>query len=204
MDIKSKVCHDLKTERSDVAPPLPAVASALPIAFYLACVGAVGLNLMFWLKTKEANTSRDDHKHAEATEVRLQGEIVASREALSKEEKRANDVLEWINGSRSFQPLIVAIAKSIDSKAAIVELSLSRDVSNANQIRLSVKLEGLKNDRSQIETMEGALLSMGYRTYGAQQTRGQGTNSLAYDATLLWNQSYRENLTAKNNQNDEQ
>ena len=59
MDTKSKVCHDLKTERLDVAQPLPAVASALPIAFYLACVGAVGLNIMFWMKTKEANVKRD-------------------------------------------------------------------------------------------------------------------------------------------------
>ena len=81
MDKKSKTCHDLKTERSDVAPPLPAVASALPIAFYLACVGAVGLNLMFYLKTKDANEKADEFKQAEASEVRLRGDIVAQRES---------------------------------------------------------------------------------------------------------------------------
>ena len=203
MDTKSKVCHDLKTERPDVAPPLPAVASALPIAFYLACVGAVGLNVMFWVKTKEANTNRDDFKRAEASEVRLRGDIVASHEGLKKEEKRANDVLEWIDGSRSFQPLVVAIAKSIDAKASIVELGLSRDPSNPEQIRLTVKLEGLRNDRSQIQVMEEALLTMGYRTYGAQQRREPGSKGLSYEATLLWSQGYGDNLTAKNNQKDE-
>ena len=203
MDTKSKICHDLKTERSDVAPPLPAVASALPIAFYLACVGAVGLNVMFWLQTKEANAKRDDYVRAESTEVRLRGEIVANQDALNKEEQRANDVLDWINGSRSFQPLIVAIAKSVDVKGSIVELGLTRNVSDAKQINLSVKFDGLRNDRSQIEDMESALLAIGYRAYGAQQTRGQGTKELAYDATLLWNKGVGENLTAKNTQDDE-
>ncbi len=48
-----------------------------------------------------------------------------------------------------------------------------------------------------------ALLAIGYRTYGAQQTRGQGTRELAYDATLMWNKGNGENLTAKNTQDDE-
>jgi len=203
MDTKSTVCHDLKTERSDVAPPLPAVASALPIAFYLSCIGAIGLNFLFWSQTKEADSKRDDSKRAEATEIRLRGEIVANQDALNKEEQRANDVLDWINGSRSFQPLIVAIATSIDSKGSIVELGLTRSVSDPKQINLSVKFEGLRNDRAQIGDMEDALLAIGYRTYGAQQTRGQGTRELAYDATLMWNKGNGENLTAKNTQDDE-
>ncbi|MGI9241065.1 MAG: hypothetical protein ACR2RV_09695 [Verrucomicrobiales bacterium] len=203
MDTKSNICHDLKTERSDVAPPLPAVASALPIAFYLACVGAIGLNILFWSQTKEANNKRDDYLRAEATEIRLQGEIVANQEALNKEEQRANDVLDWIDGSRSFQPLIVAIARNIEAKGSIVEFGLTRDVSDPKQINLSVKFEGLRNDRAQIGKMEDALLQIGYRTYGAQQTRGQGTKELAYDATLLWNKGNGENLTAKNTQDDE-
>ena len=198
MDTKSKVCHDLKTERSDVAPPLPAVASALPIAFYLACVGAVGLNIMFWMKTKDANESRDDYKRTEASEVRLKGEINAKVENLKKEETRATDVLGWIDGSRSFQPLIVAIAKSVEPKGSVVELALTRDGSDASQIRMNIKFEGLSNDRAQIEDLEEALQSVGYRPYSAQQNKGQGKGSLAYDATLLWNNT--PTLTANSNE----
>ena len=203
MDKKSKVCHDLKTERSDVAPPLPAVASALPIAFYLACVGAVGLNALFFMKTKEANTQTQEFTQSESGEVRARGEIVAKQESLKGEEKRAKDVLGWIDGSRSFQPVVVAVAKSVDSKGAVVDLALTRDATDPKQIRLSVKFEGLTNDRAQIENTEKALLSLGYRTYNAQQVRGTGKGSLSYDCTLLWNENYGQNLTAKNSKNDE-
>jgi hypothetical protein len=203
MDTKSKICHDLKAERSDVAQPLPAVASALPIAFYLACVATVGLNLMFWMKTKGANEEGDGWKWTESSEVRLKGEIVAQQDTLDKEEKRAKDVLSWLEGSRSFQPLIVSIANSMESKGSIVELGLNRDAANPGQVRLNIKFEGVPNSRAQVEEIEGALLSIGYRTYGAQQTRGQGSQSLDYQATLLWQRAYSENLTAKNNQNDE-
>lgn len=203
MDTKSKVCHDLKTERTDVAPPLPAVASALPIAFYLGCVAAVGLNLMFWLNTNKANEQRDGFIQATSTEVRLRGESVAKTEALRKEEKRANDVLTWVEGARSFQPLIINIAKIIEPKASIVELALTRGVSDSKQISMTVKLEGLTNDRSQIEAIEESLLSMGYRTYGGKRTRGKGRGSLTFEATLMWNENYGETLTANNNQNNE-
>ena len=203
MDTKSKISHDLKTERSDVAQPLPAVASALPIAFYLACVAAVGLNLMFWMKTKDANERGDVAKGRESSEVRLKGQTVAQQDDLNKEERRAKDVLSWLEGSRSFQPLIVSIANSMESKGAIVELGLNRDAANPGQVRLNIKFEGVPNSRAQVEEIEGALLAMGYRSYGAQQTRGQGRQSLDYQATLLWQRAYSENLTAKNSQNDE-
>ena len=203
MDTKLNVCHDLKTERTDVAPPLPAVASALPIAFYLGCVAAVGLNVMFWLNTKKAKEQEEGFAQDTATEVRLRGESVAKVEALKKEEKRANDVLTWVEGARSFQPVIINIAKIIEPKASIVELALTRGVSDSKQISMTVKLEGLTNDRSQIESIEESLLSMGYRTYGGKRTRGKGKGSLTYEATLMWNENYSENLTANTNQNDE-
>ncbi|MFT4546739.1 MAG: hypothetical protein ACI9UA_000736 [Pseudoalteromonas tetraodonis] len=203
MDTKSKVCHDLKTERPDVAPPLPAVASALPIAFYLACVGAVGLNLMFLMNTKDSNEAAKEFAQTESLEIRVRGEIVAKQETVKREETRGRDVLGWIEGSRSFQPIVVAVANSVDAKGSVVELGLTRDATDPKQIRLAVNYEGLTNDRAQIESMESALLSLGYRTYGAQQTRGSGRGSLAYEATLLWNESYSQNLTAKNNKNDE-
>lgn len=204
MDNKSKVCHDLKTERLDVAPPLPAVASALPIAFFLGCIAAVGLNVMFWLQAKDANEKRDGFTAKAASEARLQGETVAQRESLKKEEKRAKDVLAWVNGSRSFQPVVVSLANSIDAKASIVELALNRDASNSEQIKMKVKLDGLTNDRAQIELIEGALLEVGYRTYNAQQTRGQGRGSLSYEATLLRTQNnYDNNITSNSKLNDE-
>jgi len=203
MDTKLKICHDLKTERPDVAQPLPAVASALPIAFYLACVGAIGLNVMFWMKTKAANEKRDEWQQVESSEIRQKGDIVSKQESLDKEEARAKDVLAWIEGSRSFQPLIVSIAKSMEAKGSIVELGLARDPSNPRQVRLDIKFEGLANVRAQIESIELALLGMGYRTYGAQQTRGQGNKSYDYQATLLWQQGHAENLTANTNQDNE-
>jgi len=199
MDTRSKVFHDLKTERSDVAQPLPAVASALPIAFYLACIGAIGLNIMFWMNTKEANAERDQFKQAQTSEIKLKGDLVAKRQDLDKEVTQAEDVRGWIEGSRSFQPLIDAIAKSVDSKTSIVELGLSRDKSNSNQVQLSVKFDGLRNSRSQIEATEMALQSMGYRPYNVRRTR-DGAQSLNYQATLLWQKAGSNQIASRNTQ----
>ncbi len=61
----------------------------------------------------------------------------------------------WIEGSRALQPLVVAIARSVDEKSSIPELAFDRDTENPAQIKLSLKL--LTGDARQLDrTLEAS------------------------------------------------
>ena len=73
---KPHVLHDLKNERADLAPPLPAFLALLPFLFYGAVVGSVGLSAMSVLATKQAIAA---------------GETALAREQEEQEREQSTD-----------------------------------------------------------------------------------------------------------------
>ncbi len=196
MENHNHICHDLKTDRPDIGQPLPAVLTFLPILFGLTVVGAVALNVMFFFQLRSSETAKKEWIEKTAEETSQQAKITAKNKAIKAEEKRGNDVRDWVEGSRQLQPLAVAIARSMAVKSSVAELSLFRDLANPNQVRITLKIDN--GGAKQLDATLAAINLMGYRSYSAQQTQGKG-GTLDYQATLIW-QKNREpmNLTSNN------
>ncbi len=194
MENHHQVCHDLKTNRPDIGQPLPGILALLPVAFVLSVIGAISLNALFFFQHRNAEQAKEEWKLNVAEESAKQKDIMAQIEAIKEEERRANDVRDWVEGSRQLQPLAVAIARSMDVKGSIAELSLFREPSNPNQIKLGFKFDN--GGQKQLDATLEAINVLGYRSYSANQTAGK-EGSLDYQATLIWQNSNKEsaNLT---------
>ena len=195
MENYHQVCHDLKTDRPDIGQPLPGILALLPVAFVLSVIGAIALNTLFFFQHRNAEQAKEEWKLKVAEESAKQKDIMVKIEAIKEEERRANDVRDWVEGSRQLQPLAVAIARSMDVKSSIAELSLLREPSNPNQIKLGFKFDN--GGQKQLDATLEAVNVLGYRSYSANQTAGK-EGSLDYQATLIWQKSNKEpvNLTA--------
>ena len=195
MENHHQVCHDLKTNRPDIGQPLPGILALLPVAFVLSVIAAISLNALFFFQHRNAEQAKEEWKLNVAEESAKQKDIMAQIEAIKEEERRANDVRDWVEGSRQLQPLAVAIARSMDVKGSIAELSLFREPSNPNQIKLGFKFDN--GGQKQLDATLEAINVLGYRSYSANQTAGK-EGSLDYQATLIWQNSNKEslNLTA--------
>ena len=188
-------CHDLKTDRPDIGQPLPGILALLPIVFVLSVIAAIALNTLFFFQLRNSEQAKEEWKLKVAEESAKQKEIVAMIELIKDEERRANDVRDWVEGSRQMQPLAVSIARSMDVKSSIAELSLLRDSENPKQIKLGFKFDN--GGQKQLDATLEAVNALGYRSYSANQTAGK-EGSLDYQATLIWQNSNKEslNLTA--------
>lgn len=182
MHIPRRVLHDLKTERGDIAPPLPAYLRIVPIAFYLGVVACIALSATFAFQLIRARAELAQWQLRTAQAKEQLTSVQADRTKLESSAKRASDFVSWIEGSRALQPLAVAIARSVDEKSSIPELAFDRDTENPTQIKLSLKL--LTNDTRQLDRTLEAVERVDFRPYSARQTQGKGL--IDYQATLLW------------------
>ena len=195
MENHLQTCHDLKTDRPDIGQPLPGILALLPITFVLSVIAAIALNTLFFFQLRNSEQAKEEWKLKVAEESAKQKEIVAKIEIIKDEERRANDVRDWVEGSRQMQPLAVSIARSMDVKSSIAELSLFRESENPKQIKLGFKFDN--GGQKQLDATLEAVNALGYRSYSANQTAGK-EGSLDYQATLIWQNSNKEslNLTA--------
>jgi hypothetical protein len=173
---------DFKTERKDVAPPLPAIMRLVPLLFYLSLlflvvVGTVAsLHAKFSSDQRTAVTARIDSlkKEIEATKAR--------RSALEGEISEAMDLEAWVLASMPLQPLVVAVIRSMGPQSEIVDFTLERDAETPSQLRLGLKLNTASD--KQLEKTLDVIRDMNYREFNPTQTRSQG--NLDYRASLLW------------------
>ncbi|MEZ5328362.1 MAG: hypothetical protein R3F19_25245 [Verrucomicrobiales bacterium] len=178
------ICHDLKTERTDVLPPLPAVARILPIGFYLGIVGAISLSAFFSWQLRQAETEKAEWLAKEQTEKADQENIIKKMKAVDAETKRAEEVRRWVNSSKGIQLLVAQIARSMDEGSTISELALTRENSDPTKIRTKLRLndggaEQLEKTITAIETKNG------YRPSDASKKGRPESGEIDYDAILI-------------------
>ena len=182
--MSKKICHDLKTERTDVLPPLPAVARILPIGFYLGIVGAVALSGFFYWQLKQADADKAAWLAKEQTEKADHDNIIKKTKAIENETKRAEEVREWVNGAKGIQLLVSWIARSMDEGSTISELRLTRDNSDPSKIRTSLRLN--EGGPEQLEkTIKVIEEENGYRPYEASKKGRPDKGEIDYDAVLI-------------------
>lgn len=182
MHIFSRIIDDFKTERKDIAPPLPPYLRLVPVFFYLSVAAGILLNVLFFVLSSQASRTK---AAAVAEELKLTAEMEttrANRKSLEDETKKATDLISWIETARPLQPLAVEIARSIGEGSSLNELLLERSDENPSQILMTLRLK--TDNPKQLDQTLQTISEKNFRTFSPQQSMDKGETE--YRATLLW------------------
>lgn len=182
--MNKRICHDLKTERTDVLPPLPAVARLLPVGFYLSIVGSLALSGFHYWQLNQAEADKVAWLAKEQSEKAEQDNISKKSKVIDAETKRAEEVRQWVNGSKGIQVLVSQVARSMADGSTISELRFTRENTDPAKIRTSLRLN--EGGGEQLEkTLEVLERENGYRPYEASKKGRLETGEIDYDAILI-------------------
>jgi cell division protein FtsB len=182
MLVPDTAIDDFKTDRKDIAPPLPMVMRLVPLLFYLSLLFLAVVGSLASMHAKFAS----DHRTSLLGRIEeLKKEIEAiktEKTALENEIQEATDLEAWVLASIPLQPLVVAIIESMAPQSEIVDFTLERDAETPSQLRIGLKLNTISD--KQIEQTLEVIRGLNYREFNPTQTRVQG--NLDYRASLLW------------------
>ena len=182
---------DFKTDRKDIAPPLPMIMRLVPILFYLSILFLAVVGSVASLHAKLASDQRNAVL-ARVEDLKAQIEQAKKdRTALESEIVEATDMEAWVLASMPLQPLVVDIIRSMGPQSEIVELSIERDAETPSQLRLNLKLN--TDSDKQLDQTLAVIGSRKYREFNPTQTRAQG--NLDYRASLLWDPNAEQRQT---------
>lgn len=186
MKIERRIIDDLKTERPDVAPSLPACLRFVPILFYAVILGGILLSTFFLLLLRSAASSQEQWINETARQKQALADVQAERNSVERQTRRASDVVAWVEGARNIQPLVAAVIRSMEPASSIAELGLARDPAVPAQIKLTLKLN-TQGSRQLDATLE-KIAALSFRTYNPNQTQARGETD--YEATLIYQSAH--------------
>jgi len=193
MQIFAKSIDDFKTDRKDIAPPLPPYLQLVPIAFYLSILGTVIFNALFLALYSQAGQAKQNYLRQDKQLLADLDSTKKDRQNLELEAKKATDMATWVDASRPLQPLVVEIARSMGEDANLMELRLDRAAENASQIKLSLRLQ--TDNAKQLDQTLQTIADNRFRSFSPQQSMVKG--EVEYKATLFWQDSNREPASVK-------
>lgn len=182
MYIPKRVLHDLKTERPDIAPPLPPYMRLVPIGFYASVVGCIVFASLFAVQLVHARADLQQQTARGAEAKKQLDQATADRKSLEGQAKRASDFVNWVEGSRNIEPLVTVITRSIGEKSSLIELKIDRNADSPTQVQLALKL--LTTDGHQLDRTLEAVAKEGFHSYSARESQEKG--AISYETTLLW------------------
>ena len=182
MQIQPTIIDDFKTERKDILPPLPPVLRLIPILFFLSILLVVVLVSVFTIQLTVAKDRLQTYEQGLAEATARLAQIKSDRSRLEEQVLRANDVEKWVSNSQQLQPLVVAIARSINEGSSLVDLRLQRAENSSGQLNLSLRIA--TGNVNQLDETLGAIGNAGYRIFSPQQTLSGG--EIDYSSTLVW------------------
>ncbi|MBE2205755.1 MAG: hypothetical protein IAE94_15595 [Chthoniobacterales bacterium] len=181
MQITEHQIDDFKSDRKDIAPPLPVILRLVPILFYCSIAVAVILSSIFAIQFQLAVQKRDAHKAQSGSLASQTEQARNERAALESQIKKATDIQNWVASSRPMQPLLVEIARSMGPRSSIVDLRLDRDLDNPAQIKMGLRMG--TDSTKQLDLTVEKISALNYRAFSPTQTLGRG--ELDYKATLV-------------------
>ena len=181
MQITEHQIDDFKSDRKDIAPPLPVVLRLVPLLFYCSIAVAVILSTIFAIQFQLAVQKRENHKTATASLGTQTQDAKNQRTALEAQIKNATDIQNWVASSRPLQPLILAITRSMGPRSSIVDLRLDREADNPSQIKMNLSMG--TDSTKQLDLTVEKIAELNYRAFSPTQTLGRG--QLDYKATLV-------------------
>lgn len=189
MQISERQIDDFKSDRKDIAPPLPDILRLVPLLFYCSIAVAIILSSIYAIQFQMAVQKRDAHKSQTTTLATQTQEARTQRTALEAQIKKATDIQNWVASSRPIQPLLVEITRSMGPRSAIVDLRLDRDQDNPAQIKMGLRMG--TDSTKQLDLTVEKISELNYRAFSPTQTLGRG--ELDYKATLVRQDPLRQN-----------
>ena len=181
MQITERQIDDFKSDRKDIAPPLPVVLRLVPLLFYCSIAVAIILSSIFAIQFQLAVQKRDAHKAQTASLATQTQDARSQRTALESQIKKATDIQSWVASSRPLQPLLVEITRSMGARSSIVDLRLDRELDNPSQIKMGLRMG--TDSTKQLDLTVEKIAHLNYRAFSPTQTLGRG--ELDYKATLV-------------------
>lgn len=176
------ICHDFKSPRTDTARRLPGIFMMVPIMFYAALVGGGYFATNSYMTYRQAAQDRDVWRQQQADHEATRAGFEAEKTVVDTEKKKAEKLAQWVEGTRTLQPITVAVMRSVPPEISLGEMTLERSPEMPQQILMGVKINsGTLEEVGRIQNAVGAL---NYRAYNSQQTKaGEG---LDYRTLLVW------------------
>ncbi len=161
---------------------LPSAFLAVPVLFYLAIVGGSYVCINSYMNYSKAVTERDTWRQSKSEKDEAKTKFESQSAALDIETQKAEKLAQWIEGTRTLQPICVAITRSIPPEITLGEFSLDRRADMPSQLDLSVRINN--GSMQEVARIQSAVQNIQYRTYNSQQLKNK--DNLEYKTMLVW------------------
>lgn len=180
------VIPDLKTERLDVAQPLPAPLMVLPLLVYAGILGAIAMSSHAFLQMRQAEQKAREARQANAGEQAQIAQLKSEFAAIEAEEKNAKEVQQWIQGTNQLQPIVLALARSMDAESTISSMTLARKEEIPSQVQMGLQITS-PHGPQQIDALRNAMMTaLSYRSFSENiDNKKGGKRDLSFDCTWI-------------------
>lgn len=177
--------HDLKTERTELAPPLPAILMVLPVLFYIAAAGSIGLGALFTVKAKQAQADESRELDGEQELNRTIASLTQEQKQIEDTTTRAKEVETWIDSSQPLMDVVVAVINSVRTGNTLSSMKLTRIPDRPDQIEMRLQINS--GGTVQKEETVQSLVKAGYQAFRDDLIgdKNDRLGDVTYTATLV-------------------
>jgi hypothetical protein len=183
---KTSIMHDLKPERPDLSPPLPAILMVLPVLCYLSAAGAIGLGALFTVKTKQAQADEQREMDSEQDVRRQIMALKQEQKIIDETHLKAREVEAWMHSTQPLMEVVSAVINSVKPGITLSSLRLSRTAEKPEHIEMKVEINA--GGTLQKEETVQALVKQGYQTFRddlISPNKNDRFGDVTYTATLV-------------------
>jgi hypothetical protein len=178
----SLLCHDLKTDRLDIGKPLPTIMRLLPLCCYLGLFAGITLSAWFGWQIRMGQQAQTEAAAEKAMLDSDATKVDTEMAGITEEEKKARDVVAWVDTSRPVQQMIVDVLRAVRQGTTISSMSLQRSPEDPRKLLFHASLWGVTP--GQTDVLQEQFVAHGYRVYDPNENRLQGGNT-EFNCTLL-------------------
>jgi hypothetical protein len=179
--------HDLKPERPDLSPPLPAILMVLPVLFYISSVGAIGLGALFTIKTNQAQKDEQRELDSEQDVKRQITALKQEQKIIDDTHAKAREVEQWMHSTEPLMDVVGAVINSVKPTNTLSSLRLSRTAEKPEHIEMRIEINS--GGQTQKEDTVQALVKQGYQTFRddliSPNKNDRELGAVTYTATLV-------------------
>lgn len=191
--MSNPIMHDLKPERTDLAPPLPAILMVLPVLFYVGTAATIGLGTLFTVKTKQAQASETREMEGEQEVNRKIATLVQQQKVIEETTSRATEVVSWISSTQPLGEVVAAVVNSVKISNTLSSLRLSRSADRPEHVEMRVQINS--GGTVQKEDTVQSLVKAGWQTFKDDliaANKDDRLGDVTYTATLVKNPAGQE------------
>lgn len=182
------IMHDLKPERPDLTPPLPAIMMIVPCLFYLSAAATVGLGALFTIKTRQAQAEEQKEMEGEQDKRRQVAELKTQQALIDQTHAKAKEVVAWMDSTQPMMDVVAAIVGSIKTGNTLSSMRLNRTSENPRHMEMRVEINSGGNAQ-QTEIVQ-SLIKAGFQTFKddlLSPDKNDRFGPVTYSATLVKN-----------------